>query len=487
MSAAGPGAGWPSSRSARRPRSSPPPAAAEAELNAGSLSWGFKESFRNYVKRGDGNPPIAASQGATINADGTLSFSFAEGTYDAVTGAASVEYDGKIAFSYPGHGMNITIANPTIVLGNGTGTLKADVALNPGGADGFVATQADLAVLTTTGNVAVDGAVVTGTNLPAAITAAGAAAMDGFYAAGEALDPVSFAFTSDDSVPATPKVNISKTTGLSLDEPTSITVTGSGFDPNAAGGQGIYVGFGPKTENFHTNSAILGAAKWLKANPASYQEPLNADGTFSTTLSLSAGSTPPAAARLSTAAQVQCYVMTFAAHGSTDRSQDTFAPVTFAAVPAPEGGSANQQISATVLGGPLTLGVAGSSVALPAAGIGSVTTGALNSATVADLRGTNAGWNLVGQVGRLVSADGGVIPPPTTSAGPANATGADGSVVTPGAAATPGSGLGSARTLCSSAAGASAGTFTCGADLALGIPSTASAGDYTATLTLTLS
>lgn len=71
--------------------------------------------------------------------------------------------------------------------------------------------------------------------------------------------------------------------------------------------------------------------------------------------------------------------------------------------PANGGSSAQQQILADVAAGPLILSVAGDTVQLTQSapngdGTYQTATGALNTATVSDLRGTNAGWNLVGQV-----------------------------------------------------------------------------------------
>lgn len=149
----------------------------------------------------------------------------------------------------------------------------------------------------------------------------------------------------------------------------------------------------------------------------------------------------------------------------------------------PGSGSASQELSVEVPGGPLTLSVAGDAVALTGASIGGSATGPLNPATVSDLRGSNAGWNLVGQ-SEDFTGDGGTIGAANLGWAP-SAAGAPGSgTVAAGAAAT---GLNTGRTLCKADAGASSGVFTCGADLTLGIPATTTPGSYTATLTLTLS
>ena len=62
-------------------------------------------------------------------------------------------------------------------------------------------------------------------------------------------------------------------------------------------------------------------------------------------------------------------------------------------------------LTLSVAGSSVTLSVAGSSVTLPAVANGAVTSGALNAATVSDLRGTNAGWSLVGQAGDFTAPE----------------------------------------------------------------------------------
>ncbi|MDG4764040.1 HtaA domain-containing protein [Solwaraspora sp. WMMD406] len=470
-----------------------PAMAAPADITEGSLNWGFKASFRTYVSSGNGNPPIAASDGASINADGTFAFPSTGGSYDAETGETNATYGGTVVFSYPAHMFTITLANPTVAVSGGAAVLKADVELESTAFPPVDVTQATIADLTTASGNPVAGADgITGTGLAATLTAEGAAAFAGFYGAGETLDPLTFdAATSGGGEPGAPAVTVTPSTGVDPDGAT-IAVIGSGFDPEANNAAGIYVSFGPKVDEHWTNASVLQVTKWVSSTnePTDARDTMNADGSFSTTLPISARYTDRNGNAVDCTV-TQCYVITFAARGSADRSQDTFTPITFAA--AAGGGSASQQIAATVLpGGPLTLSVAGSSVTLPAVANGAVTSGALNAATVADLRGSNAGWSLVGQSGDFVAAGDAVIAAnnlgwvPSASVVDDPLVGAAGTV-TPGAVADPGAGLGTARALCTSAAGASAGTFTCGAQLNLGVPASATPGDYTATLTLTLS
>ncbi|RIV39117.1 HtaA domain-containing protein [Micromonospora radicis] len=474
-----------------------PAAAAPVDVTGGSLDWGFKSSFRAYVSTGNGNPPIAVGDGATRNADGTFRFPATGGTYDSATGATTVNYGGTVVFSYPAHFFTITLTNPTVVVDGAGGSLLADVDLQVSGG-GFEPVQIEQAAIATLGTGAtsptVAGETVSWSNLTTTLTETGAAAFAGFFTAGTALDPASVTFTtaSGGGTPATPTVTVNPSAALDT-EGATVTVTGSGFDPDANGGVGVYVAFGPKGDNHWTNSRPYKPVKWVHKNASSSaaQVKLDADGSFSTTLDLVPsyidGNGDPVDCTVT-----QCYVLTFAAHASSDRSQDTFTPITFGGgTGAPSG--AEQEITAQVLqSGPLTLTSAGNAVALSAVHPGAVAGGALNAVTVNDLRGTNAGWNVVGQVEDFTSALGGVIAAdnlgwaPSASVLPDDLVGTPG-VVTPGGRANPGDGLGSARTLCAAAAGASAGSFRCAADLDLGVPAATAPGDYAATLTLTLS
>ncbi|HEX2312311.1 MAG TPA: WxL domain-containing protein [Thermomonospora sp.] len=276
-----------------------------------------------------------------------------------------------------------------------------------------------------------------------------------------------------------------------------IRVTGSGFDPNKNNGFGVYVAFGPKRgDDWYLNANAFQATKWVHKNASGSpsQVKMNADGTFDLTLSGIKAQYTDGDGNAVNCLTTQCYVLTFAAHGSPDRSQDTATPVTFVGgqnpggpTDPPGGGDADQLVTANITrAGTLSLSVAGTNVTLSDAAPGGTSTGALNKATVTDARGTNAGWTLVGQMNDLTSADGATIPAANLSWRPTASAVNDGSTgtVTPGPNAT---GLDVARTLASSAAGSSGGVFEAGGALDLLIPAGAVPGSYTGTLTLTLS
>ena len=132
---------------------------------------------------------------------------------------------------------------------------------------------------------------------------------------------------------------------------TTLTVAGSGFD---TAGNGIYVVFGPiaKAPVYYSDPSIYGAFKWVHvgAGESPAEAALEPDGSFSTTLDVASTFTTPAGDI--DCAVTACAVITFAAHGSPDRTQDTCIPVmvegTTNASPAP---SASPDPCAPITGG----------------------------------------------------------------------------------------------------------------------------------------
>ncbi|MFI1582146.1 hypothetical protein [Embleya sp. NPDC020630] len=121
------------------------------------------------------------------------------------------------------------------------------------------------------------------------------------------------------------KLTVTPSTGL---DPAgaSVTVKGSGYA--AGSGNGIYVVFGPKEADWTTNAGNYGASKWIKAYGADGIDP---DGTFSVTLTDVKAAYKNGAGRDVDCLKTECYVLTMAAHGSPDRSQDAFVKVAFKA------------------------------------------------------------------------------------------------------------------------------------------------------------
>ncbi|TDB86058.1 hypothetical protein E1266_34725, partial [Actinomadura sp. 7K534] len=124
-------------------------------------------------------------------------------------------------------------------------------------------------------------------------------------------------------------VRVSPATGLDPGGQT-ISVGGSGFDPARNNRFGVYVVFGPRRADWSTNSNSFLSAKWVHpgGSGGGGQAPMSASGGFSVNLQVKAKYTDGDGRKVD-CLKTQCYVITMAAHGVPDRSQDTFTPVSF--------------------------------------------------------------------------------------------------------------------------------------------------------------
>lgn len=160
--------------------------AGQCTVDAATLAWGYKESFRTYIEG-------IANGGWELTG---LVYEYPEyvwsggtGSFDPVTGSGLVTYGGSIAFSGHDGALDTTIANARVELAGDTGYLVFDVSGTTQSGDQVDQEGVRFAEFDLTGVAAVDG-VLTLDAVPATLTGSGAAAF-GTYAAGEALDPVS--------------------------------------------------------------------------------------------------------------------------------------------------------------------------------------------------------------------------------------------------------------------------------------------------------
>lgn len=217
--------------------------AAPVVQEAGVFNWGVKASLRGYVL---GGGSISTGQGAG-GSGGVFSFpQETSGGFDRSTGTGTSAYRGQVTFAYPAHGFSISLANPRARIDSAaSGTLLLDVTFN--GSTSYGVPFASLAL--GSGSRSQTPAAVTYTGVPATLTAAGATAFSGFYAAGEALDPVSFVigaraqsqagvslastgepeWTAPETPPATEGIE------GELGEDGTFTGTAGGFQPNEPG------------------------------------------------------------------------------------------------------------------------------------------------------------------------------------------------------------------------------------------------------------
>ncbi|GEL95622.1 Ig-like domain repeat protein [Cellulomonas composti] len=334
----------------------PANAALPPTVASGSIEWGFKESFRNYVGGGMNTNPvgqkIVLTDPATFVGEGTAetrpyAFPVTSTRFDAATPA--LDSDGAVTYSFPAHYFTSTISDVRIGKVGEDFVVTADTAtvatqqfgtVQPGtyeGDDTVIATIGDLAVTTDA-----EGAQLAGTDVT--LTEAGAAVLP-FYGAGAALDDISATLTLTDQVPT---VTVEKTSFAS-DGSWQVTVRGSGFDPAAAIGSrsplsgkeaGTYVAFGRFPTNWRPSAGVASSQrpnsnqKWAvpqesfatiggAAAGAAILEP---DGTFTVTLVVDKA----AADAKSTAIVDGRYgIYTYAGSGAVTASYETYTPITF--------------------------------------------------------------------------------------------------------------------------------------------------------------
>ncbi|MDX3662540.1 HtaA domain-containing protein [Streptomyces sp. ID05-26A] len=188
--------------------------AAECDVTAvtqGTLLWGFKKSFRDYVGKGSGNS-ITGTNGAIVtdvdaspNTNGVTTgahqYPFRDARYTSKT-QFDVAFGGTITFTYPGHFFTIHLANPAVSVKDAKGRLSANVELVTSGPTpgkptkliGVELADLDLAAAKTTN----DAGVLTVTGVKATLT--NSEAFAGFYGAGDKLDDLTLTLGSSCSV-----------------------------------------------------------------------------------------------------------------------------------------------------------------------------------------------------------------------------------------------------------------------------------------------
>ncbi|TAK70659.1 MAG: hypothetical protein EPO13_01945 [Actinomycetota bacterium] len=514
--------------------------ASAADVDSGTVNWGFRAAFRTYV----GNqtaalPPIGAlpagqritvTAPATFDSAGTPSvagnnetlpyvFAANSGSVGSAT-AATINGSGAVAYHFPSHAFDITIANPTVVVNGTTGQVLADVTVvipenNVGQPPGTTSlSQVALgSIATASVSLGTNSATVSGTGVT--LTAAGASALQNFLAEGAALDDISASVALEPVVvpPATPNgsVTLSKNTFDPAGD--TVTVTGTGFFPTVNGTRpplngvpgGVYVVFGKFADVWQPTAGAPGSAR--SASPASaggtkWAVPaasmatiggaaagaieLNPDGSFTATLNVKEAYTA------SVPATGNYGIYTYGGSGANSTGYETFTPITFATTPPPGPGEHEQTITATV---PVqepagefvwTIDATDHAVTLSEAsnqGAYLQSTGDLKPVKVTDTRAGSPAWSVSGQVGDFTGGLSGKYLGWTPSVTAPGAGATAGAAVTPGIDS--GNGLKDSSVLGSAVVGHEKGTGTLGAALDLRVPVTTAAGTYTATLTLT--
>ena len=198
-----------------------PPAADTCIVDAATIEWGFKESFRSYVSGSIANGEWTVSDGASYE---TPSFAFADGAgeYNPANSTGLVSFPGAITFTGHGGILNTTVANPrlkfvdaatAILVLDVTGTTQDGVPIDNSGVEFATLDLSDASAIT--------GSTLTIITAPAVLTAAGAEAF-GTYEEGEEFDPLNASITIADDCALVG-------TGESADAATPVPAVDGGF------------------------------------------------------------------------------------------------------------------------------------------------------------------------------------------------------------------------------------------------------------------
>lgn len=336
------------------------PTAAHAipSVATGTISWGLKSSFRTYILTGAAHGTITPTDPATDNGSQTT-FANASGSWK--TAAADIAAQGSVNFTGHDGVLDITIANPSIVVEDADAYLVVDAT----DSEGTGHPDLKVAELDLTGAVAEDGYTVTIDRAAATLTEEGEALFlyngTAMYQAGEQLDPVSASISLVE-----PKVEVSRTAWLN-DDVVAVTVTGSGFIPSdaIAGNRpplagkpgGLYIAAGKYREAWRPSEGAPSAARAnLKAHNASalFEDglrwavlkddmatvggyiagaaELKPDGTFVVGLTF----TKAQLDALGDSSHVNYGIYTYPGGGASNAAWETYTPITFTAAPGPE-------------------------------------------------------------------------------------------------------------------------------------------------------
>ncbi|MER6202384.1 HtaA domain-containing protein [Streptomyces sp. NPDC001586] len=176
----------------------PATAARAGTVQGGRLDWGIKSSFQSYVTGPVAKGSFKLKSGAATVGGSLFRFHSAAGSYDPASGTFEASYSGGVTFQ--GHQksdgvyeLDMTVSRPTVKISGGSGTLYVDVS-SKAKDTGAVSNQSQVPFATLgLGGINMKGGAspLTLTNVPATLTAQGAQAFAGYYAAGTQLDPVS--------------------------------------------------------------------------------------------------------------------------------------------------------------------------------------------------------------------------------------------------------------------------------------------------------
>lgn len=250
-----------------------PAAAAPDSAGAGSLSWGLRTSFRDYITGPIAHGSISVSGGASSSGS---AFTFPQSGAARTDGGAG--YRGAVTFRGHGGILSVSLADPTVSIDSASrGTLTAQVS-------GQRMTIATLNLGASAKNTS--GGATSYSNVPATLTAQGSTlfAYNGssFYPAGTAMDPVTFTVGSASTAAASSSgsaqtvASAKDSTSSSSGAPASVVSARAGdakaaADACVATGSDLTWGFKESFRSYISGSIANG--EWSTSGGADYTTP----------------------------------------------------------------------------------------------------------------------------------------------------------------------------------------------------------------------
>ncbi|WP_182049380.1 HtaA domain-containing protein [Changpingibacter yushuensis] len=170
--------------------------ASATETLDGSLSWGIKQTFRNYFWGPYADGATTASGGASVTANdssGLFTYSLAEGQSFDAANPSDLTFEGSVNLTAHAGALNFTLSDPVLDITGTTGVLKLTVTTDPAGGTPTNYGQISFATIA---NI-----TVTGDELTPTITATGlaltaeAVPILQSYSAGTVLDDLTVSLT----------------------------------------------------------------------------------------------------------------------------------------------------------------------------------------------------------------------------------------------------------------------------------------------------
>ncbi|WP_062069105.1 HtaA domain-containing protein [Demequina sediminicola] len=164
------------------------------------LAWGFKSGFRAYVESTTANGEWEL-EGVTEE-DGIFTWATGQAVLDPEDSTGAVSTEGSVRFTGHGGALDTTIANPTVELSADGAYLLLDVSGTTQSGEDVTQDAIRFAELDLeSATVTTDGNTTTVSDIPAALTEAGAVAF-GTYPTGEELDTITVTLTGADDCAA---------------------------------------------------------------------------------------------------------------------------------------------------------------------------------------------------------------------------------------------------------------------------------------------